>query len=323
MSNNFIKLDRKLIRVLGLNKAVVFCHLLGIQDSINNKRDKQDAIYQQQDRLIYDTGLSKATLIKVIKELETKDKLLHTIKGTEGNKTKYLVDGYNYKKLLEIIDTIETNSIKKNKINATSIKRDVLNLYYEWCNNNTTSSDNFNTTNKDLIEKKNKLKNIKSTTRQLLSNCKHKPITINYYNSYVYDESITYQFIPLLFKDEYSDKDITDILYNRDKVSNYINKNELDTLEYFLKRYYQYYGYMHKPTTAVKVREILQKIYQVLSKDIYSDILDEIIDEYFNTPNTKNRDLTIHLFLSNDNGYYSWINKIAIRLNYISEDIDY
>lgn len=112
MRKDFIKLDRKLIRVLGLNKAVVFCHLLGIQDTINNKRDKQDAIYQQQERLLYEVGLSKATLIKTIKELE-KDKLLHTIKGTEGNKTKYLIDKYNYNKLMDIIDDLEIKSSKK------------------------------------------------------------------------------------------------------------------------------------------------------------------------------------------------------------------
>lgn len=321
MSNNFIKLDRKLIRVLGLNKAVVFCHLLGIQNSINKSRGKQDAIYQQQERLLYDTGLSKATLIKVIKELENQDKLLHTIKGTEGNKTQYFIDEYSYKKLLECIDDIENKNIKKTKTNASSVKRDVLKLYYEWVNNNTTSSDNFNTTNKDLKEKKNRLKKDKTINRQLLSNCKHKPITINYYDNNIFDESITYQFIPLLFKDEYNNEDIYDLLCNNSKNKN-ISKDEINTLEYFLKKYYQYYGTIHRQTTAPKIREILQNLYQVLSYTLYSKNIKEIIDEYFNTPNTKQRDLTIYLFLSkNDNGLYSWINKLAIRLEYIEEDI--
>lgn len=317
MSSSFIKLDRGIVRVLGLNNAVVFCHLLGIQDSINKKRNMQDAIYQQLDRLIYDTGLSESTIRKCLKSLEQDYKLIHIIKGTERNKNKYLIDKFNYDKLKEIIEIIETKDIKKNKINATSIKQDVLNLYYEWCKNNTTSSDNFIITEKDLKEKEKKLKKSNSN-RQLLSNCKHQPITINYFNNGVYDESITYQFIPLLFKDEYTDKEIYNILCNNDNVSKNIHKKEIDTLEYFLTKYYQYYGTIHKPTTAPKVREILQNIYTAFPEYLnYSNDSYLIIDEYFNTPNIKNRDLTIHLFLSKDeNGYYSWINTIAIRLGY-------
>ena len=313
MRKDFIKLDRKLIRVLGLNKAVVFCHLLGIQDTINNKRDKQDAIYQQQERLLYEVGLSKATLIKTIKELE-KDKLLHTIKGTEGNKTKYLIDKYNYIKLMDIIDDLEIKSSKKNKQNASVLKKDVLNLYYEWCNNNTTSSDNFNTTNKDLKEKE-KLKKIKSS-RQLLAN-NRTPITINFTNNGVLQESITYNFIPKFFKDEYTESDMYNIL---NKSSN-VNYNEIQILEYFLKKYYKYYGIYHKQEKPPKIREILQLIHQASDKsfwnseDIY-DIFKDIIDEYFNTPNTKERDLTIYLFLSNKEGYFSWIDTIANRLGY-------
>lgn len=315
MSSSFIKLDRKLIMVLGLNKAVVFCHLLGIQDAINNKREKQDAIYQQQDRLIYDLGLSKATIIKTIKELEDL-KLLHKIKGAEGNKTKYLIDKFNYNKLIDIINDLDIKNIKKNKHNASVLKKDVLNLYYEWCKNNTTSSDNFDTTNKDLIEKeyKNKTKSI----RHFLSENAHQPITINYNENNIFKKSASYQFIPLLFKDEYTTDEIYETL---NKTSN-VYYDEIETLEYFLKSYYRYYGYPHKQLTAPKIREILQTIHNALNLSYIRDdknVIKDIIDEYFNTPNKKDRDLTIHLFLSNKNGYYSWINQIAVRLTYASE----
>lgn len=319
MSNSFIKLDRRLVRVLGLNNAVVLCHLLGIQDAINSKRGKQDAIYQQQDRLIYDVGLSKATLIKSIKYLED-IKLLHTIKGTKGNKTMYLVNKYNLNSLSKMIDDLETNNTKKNKLNATSIKRDVLNLYQEWYKNNTTSSDNFSTTNKDLKEKKNNIKNNKSSSRQLLSNCIHQPITIDYLNDSVLYDSKTYQFIPLYFKDSYTVSDIYNVL---NKSSN-VNLNEHIILEYFLKRYFKYYGTLHKKANTPRVREILQTIHQVLEiRYINNDVnyLIDIIDEYFNTTNSKNRDLTIYLFLSKDDrGLYSWINTIAKRLGLASDD---
>lgn len=312
-SSSFIKLDNRLIRVLGLNNAVVFCHLQGIQGAINYKRDNQDAIYQQLDRLIYDLGLSKATIIKSIKYLESL-KLLHTIKGTEGNKTKYLIDKFNYNKLMDIINDIENPKTKKTKENAINIKRDVLNLYNEWYKNNTTSSDNFDTTNKDLIEK-DKNKKIKSS-RQFLSNCIHQPITINYYEDSILLDSVTYQFIPLYFKDSYKEDDIYKTLNN----SHNVNYQEHQILEYFLKSYYKYYGYLHKQDTAPKIREILQTIHNIIidylaSLDLNYKTMYDVIDEYFNTPNTKKRDLTLYLLLSkSENGVYSWIDTIITRI---------
>ena len=318
-SNNFIQLDRRLIRVLGLRNAVVFCHLLNIQDLINNKRDKQDAIYQQYDVLVYEVGLSKQTIIDSIKYLES-IKLLHTIKKTERNKTKYLIDKYNYNSLLKIMDKVENKKIKKNKSNASAFKRDVLNLYQEYYKNNTTSSDNFDTTNKDLIDKEIKKKN--KSSRQFLSNCKHKPITINYLDNDVFIESNTYQFIPLFFKDEYTEDDIYKTL---NKSSN-VNMSEHQILEYFLECYYKYYGKLHKQEKPPKIREILQTIHYVihnyldyLGYDVNNynlvNIMRGVIDEYFNTPNKNNRDLTIYLFLSKDkDNNYNWIGYPLQRL---------
>lgn len=315
---SFIQLDRQLIRVLGLNKAVVFCHLLGIQDAINGKSGTPSAIYQQLDRLVYDTGISRATIIKSIKYLED-IKLLHKIPHTEGNKTKYAIDKYNYNTLLEIMDKIENTKAKKDSNSARAFKRDVLNLYQEYYKNNTTSSDNFNTTNKDLKKKETKKNN--NSNRQFLSNCIHQPITINYSENDVFKESKTYQFIPLFFKDEYTDKDIYDTLNK----SRGVNLLEHQVLEYFLQSYYKYYGKLHRQEKPPKIREILQTIHNVLydyldklgyDADTYNldSIMYEVIDEYFNTPNKYDRDLTIYLLLSNDNGFYGWINNIMKRL---------
>ena len=320
MSNkvkSFIKLDRQLIRVLGLNNAVVFCHLLGIQDAINGKNNTTSAIYQQLDRLIYDTGLSKATIIKSIKYLED-IKLLHKIPHTEGNKTKYSIDKYNYSNLLKIMDKIENTKAKKDIKSARVFKKDVLNLYQEFYKNNTTSSDNFNTTNKDLKNKYRSKENKSSS--QFLANCIHQPITIDYFINDVYNESKTYQFIPLFFKDEYSTNEIYNTLNDNDN----IGLLEHQILEYFLQSYYKKYGTIHRKEKPPKIREILQTIHNILydyldkigyDADNYNldNVMYTIIDEYFNTSNNK-RDLTIYLLLSNDSGYYGWIDNLSKRL---------
>ena len=54
-------------------------------------------------------------------------------------------------------------------------------------------------------------------------------------------------------------------------------------------------------------------VYDYLN-DYDNDIMFDVIDEYFNTPNNNNRDLTIYLLLSNDNGYYGWIETLLKRL---------
>ena len=310
-TKSFIKLDRQLIRVLGLKNAVIFCHLLGIQDSINDKRNRQDAIYQQIDRLVYDTGISKKTVLNGLDDLESLN-LLHIIKHTEGNKNKYYIDKHNYNALLKIMDKVENTKVKKGRDSAKAFKKDVLILYQEYYKNNTKSSDNFNTTNKDLLERELKLKNNKYY-RQFLSNCTHKPITINYLENDILQDSKTYQFIPLFFKDEYSNDEIFNILSESSNTS----LLEHQILEYFLASYYKYYGKIHKQEKAPKIREILQTIkYMVYDylNDYDNDIMFDVIDEYFNTPNKNNRDLTIYLLLSNDNGYYGWIDTLLKRL---------
>ena len=304
--DNFIKLDRQLIRVLGLNNAVVFCHLKGIQESINSKNNKYD-IYQQINVLEYETGLTKQTIIKTIKKLNDL-KLLHKRKHGERNKNYYLVDKNNYYKLKDFIDKLENNKIKKSGLNAKQLKKEVLNLYQEYIKNNTISSDNFNTTDKDLIKRDLKRRENKSN-RQFLENCTHKPITIDYSINDVFIDSETYYFIPLFFKDEYTDDDIFNFLI--------ANKNggldEHKSLEYFLQEYFNYYGKLHRQDKPPKIREILQKIHNINIKldnlDYDKGYIMDIIDEYFKTPNKLDRDLTIYLFLSDN-----WIPTLLNRL---------
>lgn len=110
-------------------------------------------------------------------------------------------------------------------------------------------------------------------------------------------------------------------MYNILNKSSNVNYNEIQILEYFLKKYYKYYGIYHKQEKPPKIREILQLIHNASDKSFWDsedryNIFKDIIDEYFNTPNTKERDLTIYLFLSNKEGYFSWIDTIANRLGY-------
>jgi hypothetical protein len=88
----------------------------------------------------------------------------------------------------------------KTLANKKQFQRVVINLYNEYLKNNTTSSDKFNTTEKDLIEKDLKRKRNKCSKTFSTENDTPTIRTINYYNNKVFDESITYYYIPMLFK---------------------------------------------------------------------------------------------------------------------------
>ena len=298
-SNNFIKLDRRLIRALGLNNAVVFSHIEGIEQAINKKANTFNPIYQQLDRLIYDTGLSKATIIKCINNLVDLQ-LLHKIPHTEKNKTKYKINKKNYLKLMDITDSIDNKNIKKNSFNAKKVKQDVSILYNEYLKNDTTNSDNFDTTNKDLLDKEKSKKRLSSKT-----SFNKDALPVHYTKA---NEDVLYYYIPYLFKDSVEINTIYETL-------RYIsNKRAIDTLEYFLSKYYKRYNQHHQSTTTQNIKGILDNIVNAYNMLDYLDyeFMQDIIDEYFTT---KNRNLTIQLFLSkSDNGLYSWINTIAMRL---------
>lgn len=259
-------------------------------------------------------GLTKATLIKCINELK-KLKLLHVIQHTERNKTKYKIDYDNLNELQKIIKKSMDKKASKTLANKKQFQRVVINLYNEYLKNNTTSSDKFNTTEKDLIEKDLKRKRNKCSKTFSTENDTPTIRTINYYNNKVFDESITYYYIPMLFKESENKDAINDFLCN----TNHIHKEELNTLEYFLYKYHERYGEYHKKIDIVKLRELTQQINEVLEKPYINndtDIMTDIINEYFNTKNAiKSRELTLYLFLSkNKYGLYSWIDTIYTRL---------
>ena len=141
MSDKFIRLDIDLINVLGLNRAVIFCHLLGIQTTINEARQKDDAIYQQKNRLHQITKLNTKTIDKCINDL-VEMQLLHKIGHTERNKNKYYIDKTNYNYL-------------KQCIKNNNSKQEILNKYYEHIQKsntkNGTSDDTKNNTTSFLL----------------------------------------------------------------------------------------------------------------------------------------------------------------------------
>lgn len=282
MANTFIKLETKLLKVLDVKVATLFCHLKGIEKTINDKRQIDDAIYQQKERLIKDTGISKSSVDKYIKELEDL-KLLQVIRKTERNKNKYKINYDNYNKLISIIDEYENKNIK-------NLKKVVLNLYNEIVKNDTTSSNKNNTTNKDLINKELNKKRINSKT------------------SLFFNTNLTYK------DKEY--KYLTRFLKNNNDINTYIDllKNNIDViniLEYFLKSYYLKYYKYHIQVDLKKLKEIIENINDVLL--CYDDeSLLYIIDEYFKV---NGRDLTIFLFLSkNEFDEFSWIDILNNRL---------
>lgn len=260
-------------------------------------------------------GLTKATLIKCIKELNEL-KLLHVIPHTERNKTKYKIDYDNLSELQKIIKKSIDKKSSKTLTNKKQFQRVVINLYNEYIKNNTTSSDKFNTTEKDLKEKDLKRKRNKYSKTFSTENDNNKPHTINYYKNNVFNESITYYHIPMLFKETENKQQIIDDIYKKS------NFGTLQTLEYFLSKYHERYGTYHKPIDVIKLRELIEHLNNALKTiesvdgDEYINVASEIIDEYFNTKNNnKSRELTLYLFLSQDKyGLYPWINTIHARI---------
>ena len=251
-------------------------------------------------------------MIKCINELKEL-KLLHVIHHTERNKTKYKIDYDNLNELQKIIKKSMDKKASKTLANKKQFQRVVINLYNEYLKNNTTSSDKFNTTEKDLIEKDLKRKRNKCNKTFSTENANSNPHTVNYYSNNIFNESITYYYIPMLFKESENKQQIINEIY---KKSNY---DTLNVLEYFLSQYHARYGTYHKHIDVVKLRELTQQINEVLEKSYINndtDIMTEIINEYFNTKNvSKSRELTLYLFLNKDKyGLYSWINTIYTRL---------
>lgn len=264
-------------------------------------------------------GLTKATLIKCIKELNDL-KLLHIIQHTERNKTKYKIDYNNYNELLKIIKKETNKKARKNIDNKKQFQKVVLNLYNEYLKNNTTSSDKFNTTDKDLKEKELIRKRNKCSRHFLYENVSdnNKPNNVNFYNNGKFIETITYRYIPMLFK-EIEDKEE---IHNYFSGKYYADYDTLNTLEYFLMKYKERYGEYHPKISLEKIISITKQIRDLLDNNniAYEDLdyttFIEIINEYFNTKNTtKSRELTLYLFLSqNEYGLYMWINTLYIRL---------
>lgn len=321
-SSSFIKLDKDLIRVLGVNTAIVFCNLYGLEKGINTKRKTATAIYQTYNVMEYETGLSKQTLIKSLKEL-TDLKLIHIIRHTERNKTKYKIDYDNFNELQKIIKKVSNKKASKNLANKKEFQRVVLNLYNEYIKNDTISSDNFNTTDKDLIEKdliRKRNKYNKTFSKENV--CFIDPITINYSRDNVIKQSITYYYISMLFKDPVTRADIIDIITSN------ATKDTLDLLEYFMENFYNRYNKYHRCITLAQFKGILEHLNNAidivsdLDQEGYIETFKEIIDEYFKTQNkSRSRELTIHLFLApGEDNSYPWIDTICKRLYSVYED---
>ena len=258
-------------------------------------------------------GLTKATLIKSIKELNEL-KLLHVIKNTERNKTKYKIDYDNLQELEKIIKKNINKKASKTLDLKKEFQRVVLKDYNEFIKNNTTSSNKFMTTEKDLIKKDLIRKRNKCSKTFLTENVTNKPFTINFYINDELKQSVTYYYIPLLFKDIELLDELKEEIYKK------ADFTAFQIMEYFLSKYHERYGLYHQTLSIDKFKELENALIDVINKpyiDNDIDIMTEIIDEYFNTKNTnRKRDLTLQLFLSKDkhNVIYSWINTIFVRL---------
>ena len=106
-----------------------FVIFYGIEKSINEKRKTATPIYQTHNVLEYETGLTERTIIKCIEELEEL-KLLHVVKHTERNKTKYKIDYDNLAELQKIIKHCTDKTASKTLANRNQFKRVVQNMYY-------------------------------------------------------------------------------------------------------------------------------------------------------------------------------------------------
>jgi len=304
--DSFIRLDTNLIKVLGLNKAVVFCHLLGIQDAINNKRDKQDAIYQQMNRISETTQLNKKTITNIIKQLEELN-LLIKIEHTERNKNKYSINKDNYRLLQKLIKEYKTKDAVLSKYNEYIGKSTTKNGTSSDTKNGDTSNTKIGATDKDT-NKKDDLKKINSNRQQFYPNC--RPITIRYNISEDNYKEYTYNYIPRFFNSTCNDEDIKDVLCN------YGGYAEHQALEYFLASYHSFYGTYHLPKSKDNVKKMIDKIHSALNIDIIDEDLEffkEVVNEYFYNTNTENRTLTLDLLLSNNYGAFEWVERLSMR----------
>lgn len=292
--NDFIKLDRDLIRVLGLNKAVIFCHLQGIENAIN-RRISTTSIYQTIPQFIFATGLSKSTIIKSLKELEQLN-LIYKLSHAEGNKTRYKVNKVNTRELNKIIKKTNKNKFTKNSSSLNLIQQEVLKSYHEYLQNHTTSSTNFDTTNKELIkENKGNRLSKKDLVDSHFQQSKNDNDLFSFNNSIKIrledtNEIIEYYHIKSLFSKK----------VNIDTIKNIISTTKLDTLnilEYFTSEYEERYNKPHPIIEINKLEDIIKDIEIIYSNYAYYDIeiIYEIIDQFFEI---KNKDLTLMLFTS-------------------------
>ena len=260
-------------------------------------------------------GLTKATLIKSIKELNEL-KLLHVIKNTERNKTKYKIDYDNLQELEKIIKKNINKKASKTLDLKKEFQRVVLKDYNEFIKNNTTSSNKFMTTEKDLI-KKDLIRKRNKCSKTFLTendNSNTKTLTLEFFIKNKATPTITYYYIPMLLKKNEEIETLKDKLFTEEDFKAF------QLIEYFLTKYYERYAEYHKTMTIDKFLELENHLIKAMSNQFIDndiDIMTEIIDEYFNTKNTKRkRDLTLQLFLSKDKHdlIYSWINTIFVRL---------
>lgn len=280
--SNFIKLDRRLVQVLGLYKAVVLCHLIGIQEAIK-KTSNNETFYQTLDVLVYNLDISRQTLIKIIKDLEDLQ-LVKKKSHQQKNKNYYYISKRNYDFLISIIDDELKEKRKKNKSTKDEIKEKVIQNYISSMKidtissvkNDTLSSTKNDTTNKDLIEIKNKEKKIKS-----------KDIK-TYFNDLPY--------IKTIFSKRISENEL------------YLELSKYDiklvsTINYFI---YEYKKVMRKDHKLIsnfnvldKLMEAIDTIYRNDDFCIYNDvgIMQDTIDYFIQLPNVK--DPSLFVFTSN------------------------
>lgn len=286
-SDSFIKLDRHLIRAIGLTNAIILCNFRGLEKRFNTS----DAIYQQKNRIAFNTGLTEQTIDKHIKELE-KLKLLHTSKK-RGVKNRYRVNVDNYNLIINIEKELEQKIDIENEKTRKQLEKETIKLYLDTHKNTSATTYNFISTKRDL-NKRDLTKKINSSHHFV--DLQKDAITI---------KNKKYYYIPLLFKtsDEVIIKDI-------------LKKYDLDVLsdlEYFLESYYFRYNKLHRVLDADKVDNLIKHLeYSIKMYDLYDASMLEIIDEYFKINNKD--DLSLNLFLSHNNTDYTFIENLTMRI---------
>lgn len=279
-NQNYIKLDRNLIQVLGLNKAVVLCHLQGIAQCIKAQTNN-NTIYQTYNVLEFNLAISRATLIKIIKELEELRLLIKIPNGVQ-NKNYYQIYQKNYDALLKIIKKQINKKDLKNKKTRNKFKEDVLNLYQEYLKNDITSSINFDTTKKDLINKIINEKIIRSKDI-IITNDENK-------QEFIF-KGKQFNHIKDLFSSSLSDEEIKDIIKD-------YTLQDISILNYFAYMYKRVRGKNHpRITSKEKLATIISDLQQIMWLYGYDDIqvLGDAINEFL-TINDK--DPTLYLFTS-------------------------